>query len=532
MPSIRVFSLVGLALVVTVLNACKPFTIDDAIYHLYAEHLAQQPLDPYGFTFYGSNEAMLTLVPPGLPYYEAAALRLVGDNPVLCKLALFPLSLVLVLALHALLRRLACGLEMSMTALVVLSPVTLPCWNYMLDLPALALGLAALAVYLAACDRSSFLLALLAGLLGGVAMQTKYTTFTIPAIVLLHGVLYRQVGRAVLAVGLMVGVFVAWESWLIHLYGVSHFQLHLGRQNGDLLRKLRLVLPLISTLGAVAPWLALLALAALGSRARVLVGVGLAYALAVLLIALVPADRQVLLRSSPDGPVRLELAGLLWGLFGVIVCGGGCAVLVRKFRDSGAAERRRFLFLTGWLTVEILAYFAMTPFPAVRRVLGVCVVGTLLAAHVAVRPAPDRDRGTRLRAVAAAGILLGLGFQALDCWEAHVEQKAVRRAAHRIRRTDPTARIWYGGNGSTGTFYARWAGMVHNFGQPTRPGDWYVLEERAAPGPPPDWQVELRGRLAVGNGPPLSTMPNFHGSGTPLAHHEGPRLVLLLYRRK
>ena len=62
----------------------------------------------------------------------------------------------------------------------------------MTDVPALSLGLFAVAVFLRAGDRSSMSLALLAGLLAGLATQTKYTALTIPPVLLLYVSLFGR----------------------------------------------------------------------------------------------------------------------------------------------------------------------------------------------------------------------------------------------------------------------------------------------------------------------------------------------------
>ena len=44
----RIFFLMALALVLTVLNSLQPLAIDDGTYYLYARQIASNPLDPYG----------------------------------------------------------------------------------------------------------------------------------------------------------------------------------------------------------------------------------------------------------------------------------------------------------------------------------------------------------------------------------------------------------------------------------------------------------------------------------------------------
>src|SRR5262245_18723565 len=93
----------------------------------------------------------------------------------------------------------------------------------MLDVPALALALGALAVFFRACDRDSFALAALAGLMAGLGMETKYTGFLAPAAMLLYAVLFRRLRLWPAAAIEAVQLFVAWEFLIALLYGESHF---------------------------------------------------------------------------------------------------------------------------------------------------------------------------------------------------------------------------------------------------------------------------------------------------------------------
>src|SRR5207248_233641 len=95
-------------------------------------------------------------------------------------------ALLFILALDALFSRFAQGLETPLVWMTVLSPTFLPSLNLMLDVPALGLSLFALVVFFRACDRHSLSRAIGAGLLAGLAMETKYTSFLAPAVMLLY----------------------------------------------------------------------------------------------------------------------------------------------------------------------------------------------------------------------------------------------------------------------------------------------------------------------------------------------------------
>src|SRR5262249_39195553 len=159
----------------------------------------------------------------------------------LWKLWLMPFSLLLVFSLHALLRRFARGLELPLLALTVLSPAVLPALNLMIDLPALSLSLSALCLFLRAADRDRLGMALLAGLVSGLAMQTKYTGLVTPALLAVYAVLFRRVRLGVAAVAVALAVFVGWEAFVAARHGESHFLCGVRQQGQPLLEKAALL---------------------------------------------------------------------------------------------------------------------------------------------------------------------------------------------------------------------------------------------------------------------------------------------------
>src|SRR5262249_15650182 len=122
-----------------------------------------------------------------------------------------------------LLGRFARGLEPPLLLLTVLSPVFLPSLNLMLDVPALALGLFAVTVFLRACDRASLPLALGAGLLAGIAIQTTYPALLARAVMLLAAVFFRRIPLGILAGMTAALVFVSWEGFVAVRHHEAHF---------------------------------------------------------------------------------------------------------------------------------------------------------------------------------------------------------------------------------------------------------------------------------------------------------------------
>jgi hypothetical protein len=529
-------ALVGLAAAVIALDAVKPLTIDDSGFAVFATQIAARPLDPFGFEFMGVNPAMETLVPLLVPYWLAGAMRLLGEQPWLWKLSLFPFALLLAGALHALLRRFARGLELPLTAMLMLSPTFLPSWNLMADLPALALGAAAVAVYLRAAERPSAALAALAGALAGLGMLAKYTGFVTAAVFLLHACLYGGWRRALLAAALAGLVFAGWEAYVAAVYGDSHFLFHLRRHGVPLVRKLRLVLPLLACLGGLAPCLGLLGLAALGAARRAVLAAAAFAALGLAAAALLPTEWQVLTRSPEDGAPRTTLSAALFTLNGLGVATVSAVVGWRLLRRGDGcrqetSDRRAVSFLLLWLGLEAAACLAMSPFAAARRLLGPEVVLTLLVGGLAARTCLTPNRRGLVRGAVAGSALLGLAIYGVDLWEAWARQAAAERAARWVRRQEGGADGWFVAS-SGFDFYAERAGLRRvTRREAPRPGDWLVIEGTHAdlvryplPAWPPTW------RLVPADWLPLRTQHCFYGSGTPVEHCDGPRFVVSIYR--
>jgi hypothetical protein len=560
LPTRRRLTLVLLAVLFTLLNSLKPLHVDDAAYYYYAAQIAQHPLDPYGFEIHWYQHplpANHVLAPPVLPYWWAAALRLFGDQPFLWKLWLFPISLLFVFSLHALFRRFAPDLEMPLVTMTVLSPTFLPSLNLMLDVPALALGLAALTLFFLAWDRLNIFLAIAAGLVAGLAMETKYTAFLVPATMLLYSLVAGFLklgfsGTAVwqrIALGLVAGivagaVFVVWESYIAWKYGVSHFVHEYQNSNRNLLDQFRFALPLLALLGGVASPLALFALIALGRRFGVLTLAGLVmiagYALVVCVGATVQLKVTDVLFPIPDDwwIFSWSLEDVIFTVLGLLVAGPLLVVAARLlWRPGNWFSDPDDWFVVLWLGLEVAGYFVLTPFAAVRRIMGVVVVGTLLAGRLASRTCCSPERRRQVRWVAFATIFLGLVFYGVDLRDACASREAAEDAAAFIRSQDARATIWFVGHWGF-QYYAEHAGMKavvpDRSSSPLRQGDWLIV---------PDEQLEQQAihvdsrylerveQLSIRDGLPLRTLRCFYGTlGAPLQHQHGPRVEVTIYR--
>ena len=510
----------ALAAVLTLLNAVKPLHIDDAAYYCYAAQIAEHPLSPYGFEIFWGQQpcpANRVLAPPVLPYWWAAGLRLLGESPFLWKVWLFPISLLLVFALHALARRFAAGIEMPLVCLVVLSPSLLPSLNLMLDVPALALGLTALALFLRALDRESAGTALFAGFVAGLALQTKYTALVTPAVLLLGAALYRRPRLGMMAAGAALTVFAGWETFVALRHGESHFLCSLAQQDHGLLDKIGpLFRALLNHAGGLAPATALLALVALGASGRMVLAAATAGMLGLLSV--------VLLAHGETAGTTATM--LLCRVAGIILIGTVAAVGWRLLKHHESGGR----FLCGWLALELAGYFVLTPFPAARRVLPVLVVAALLVGRLAART----PRRGLVWSVTAAGVLLGLMFYAVDLREAVAQKRAIESVVQRARNGKHKAVAWYVGTWGL-KFYAERAGLraVVPDRSALQKGDWLVVPDAPLPHQQivlEEMPLVLAERVDVSDPIPLRTVWCYYGGNLPLQPCQGPRVSLRLYR--
>jgi hypothetical protein len=563
--------LVALSLLFTALNSVKPLQVDDAAYYYYAAQIARHPLDPYGFEIFWYQHpepANEVLAPPVLPYWWAAAIRLFGDHPVAWKLWLLPFSLLFVFSLDALFWRFARGLETPLVWMTVLSPTFLPSLNLMLDVPASALSIGGLVLFFRACDRNSFTLATAAGLTAGLAMETKYTSFLAPAVMLIYvavvclhvpGVSWpgrlRTVQLGLTAACISAAVFAGWECLMAWRYGESHFLGEFRRSEHDFLRKfLWSSLPLLSLLGGVGPPCALLGLAAAGRRVRTIAVAGFVTAVGYLAVAYFPFTAVYDLPPLPIvglgdvSTISVSLEEAIFTFFGVVMAGVVAATAWRLlrvghwqvWRPEFWHRRRVDRFLVLWLCLELMGYFALTPFAAVRRVMGIIIVVTLMVGRLASSTCLTRASLALVRWSAVVGILLGFLFYTVDLRDAFASRAVAERAAAFVRKRDSAAMIWYVGHWGF-QFYAERCGMrpvipaAHAGRQPLRSGDWLVvpsarIEQQALA--IPSNKVEQIVEIVSQDWLPWRTVQCFYGTstGVPLETHHGPRAFATIYR--
>ncbi len=535
--TVRPLTILAAAVALTGLNAVKPAVVDDTAYLFFARHLAEQPLDPYGwqlFWYDAPQPAMQILLPPVLPYWLAVGIRLFGEHLFLLKLWLFPFAWLLCGAVAALLARFGSGAERPLSLVFVCSPAVLPLFNVMLDIPALSLGAAAVAMFVAGLDRRQLRLCAAAGVLAGLAMQTKYSMLVTPVVMALYAVLvvgsWRSLAALVVAGVAALAVFGGWELSVFAAHGESHFWHHFtasSEEEGGLMRRFAFAKPLLIQFGGLACGLSLVAGRAAGWPAWVRVAGG-AFVVALFAAVAVVPFRRVVITGTLDATY-----------LGFLACGGSVVVTVgmltaRTWNRLG--WRRDTLFLMAWVAVETLAMLGMTPFPAARRLVGVHLAVLVLVAHGIGAARAGVDRWAVAVAVAVGGFVF-----AVDCWDAYPEKVLVERAAECVRPADGET-VWYTGHWGFQYYAERHAMRAIEPTTRVRVGDWLVLPviprdgEFYRPNPPdPDWPkagmaVELVTVLTWDDGLSAQTLPNLYGGAVPVRGRNHPRLTVAVYR--
>jgi 4-amino-4-deoxy-L-arabinose transferase-like glycosyltransferase len=432
------------ALAMTLLNAFEPPTVDDVAHYYYARHFAEDPLHPYEFEIEWHQrpiEAWNVMVPPVYAYCWAPAIAWFPDSVVAQRFCLLPVTWLFCASLLALLRRYTGRHATALMWLFALGPAVLPGLNNMLEVPMLAVGLAALLVFHRAVERSSLGAAIGSGVLLGLAFQTKYSAFAFLGPFVLLGVLRRRPRELALSLLLAAVVALGIEGLLSLSHGGGSY--FLNRLSQATPRDWpHVLIGMFLQVGVLGMPTTLLALRALRSP-RWLIGAaaGLYLTGHVVIMAFPPTASSSRL-FAPDALAYLVMSLCTWvttfALFGRLLL----PELGRLRLPPASGHRPTRWLLCAWFCSEIAASLVISPFPAARRVLTILLAMAFAAGWLL---AHRRDSGRFVRNVTILSVLLGIGYQAVDFVEGRAAEQAAEQAVAYARSTAPKAKVYFTG---------------------------------------------------------------------------------------
>ncbi len=420
-------AVVAVSLVASLPFCNKAFHVDDTLYLEIAEQILVSPLRPFdgAINWQQVTEPAwnVSISPPGFSYWLAGWMKLGVRGEAGLHLAGTIWLVVLALAVFAWARRLG-DWPVAATCIVLLNPIVIAGQNLMLDVPMVALSVAAIAIYLRAHDRNSLILAVAAGVLAGLAANVKYAAVVSIGVMALDALLtcrWRMLLAVAIAVAILgLGQWASYETygapqlfraraWITHLFpsGLSD--------------KLHRTSISVVYLGACAGWLFLIG-GQFGRRA------GTALVLAA--VAAVGAAGAVwdFRRAQPEPwTSEVTLAAVHTAVFAAtgwlvvawfalrlsqVAWSRRLAVFARP-RDTSQASWpfREFVMLATW-TVGFWYLGALNgPFVAPRSLLP-CVVGLILGMmklNEWLPGAGTRSRAAAVALTAAIGLAVGVG---------------------------------------------------------------------------------------------------------------------------
>lgn len=437
--------------------AAKAVHIDDVYFIEVAGNVLRDPLRPFAGAvaledidyrvFAQAGRCPTTFAsmshPPLIAYVMALVARLDGGFQELpLHLAFDLFALVAALAMYDLARRFTQP-PLVATLLLVSSPVfVLSAQSLMTDMPALALSLAALALFIRGTDGSLGRTILLSGVLAGLAILTRYSALLVLPLFFAYALGRGRVGKAWPALLGACGVLGLWAAQNLAVHGelhivasARHYRLFFAGGGLNWTGLLSKTLGDLSGLGGTSFVAAALLLATFRRRRVVIFALSLSTAAMVFV-------------ARPAGIERLDLYSVLEVMAVACSFAAGALLVVEALWSSpgatpsvGAAERDG-AFLGAWLLLALGGALLLLPFGTARYMLPVLPPLWILL----VRRFFDPDHGRpRIRVAAglaiAQGLALGLVLGTVD------EEYAgrYRNLAVRIRETYPERNLWFVG---------------------------------------------------------------------------------------
>lgn len=471
------------AVAVLTLVAClvpflwKPFHIDDPIFIWTAQHVAEHPLDFYGFpvNWHGTvtSIADVTKNPPLASYYLALVGHLVGwSEPALHAALVLPAAGV-ALGTYVLARGMTARPGEATLAAVLTPVVLVSSTSVMCDTPMLCVWVWALVCWTRGTDRHTPLLLALGALLASVAALTKYFGVALLPLFALYALLRdRRSWTWVLWLVLPAAILAAYQLWTQRVYGRGLLLDAMGYASAVRARSgtgalPRLLTGLAFTGGCAAP--VLFYAPALWSR-RALLGVLAATACLAALLAVVgklglhPLQDDTGIRWSEI--VQIALATTL-----------GASVVALAALDLWSERSAEAALLAAWALGTLVFAVGLNWTVNARTLLPLAPpFGILVTRRLDRRQATAAIASGRTRWLLVPAAVLAVLVATADLGLAVASRDAARSLGAQLSGTGRT--VWFEGHWGF-QYYAQLGGLLPlDYRRPAvRPGDLLIAPE-------------------------------------------------------
>lgn len=478
-----------LVLAFTLPFSAKAIHLDDVYFVEVAENVLRDPLRPFAGAagledvdynvFAARGECPNTFDamahPPLVPYAIAAIAAATGgirEREQHLGFALF--ALLAAAGMYDLSRRFSQSPLMA-TLLLVSSPIfLLAAQSLMTDLPALALSLCGLSLFVRGVDRGRRSCVLAAGLLLGLALVTRYSTFALIPLLPFYALGRGRLRDALPALGAAGAVFGLWSAQnlavhgALHLFaGARHYRLFFEGQSFDVLALVRKTLADAAALGGTS--LAAAALLLLARERRRLRVFGLAALAALFVFVLVPEGID---RLAAYGGLEILAVCLAFAAGVLLVFEAFAGARRETAADMAPESRHDARFLALWLAISLLGAILLLPFGAARYVLPALPPLALLLVR---RWQRSFARSRAARAGLAVVVLQGVGLGVvLGLADAELAER-YRLVAGELRHDHPGSRIWFVGEWGFRHYMRELGGRyLRSTSEKPGPGDFVV----------------------------------------------------------
>jgi hypothetical protein len=230
--------ILGITLTPLLLFAQKPFHIDDSAFLEIAQNILEHPFDP----FHGSvalvdhdyeifkrlektpNTFESMSHPPLVPYLMAVVIKLRGSiNEFTLHLAFLIFPIMAAFSAFYIAERFTSSPMIAVLLLVTCPIFMVNAQNLMTDVPAMALSLGSVAIFLYSVEHKGTSFALLSGVLGGLAALTRYPGLATPLLLVIYSLISRKGLRlSILAIVASSAVFGIWLIENFAIYSTTH----------------------------------------------------------------------------------------------------------------------------------------------------------------------------------------------------------------------------------------------------------------------------------------------------------------------